>query len=322
MTILGSFDFPLAKIDSEFFLWECDTILFADGRISNRSRDGSNQVVIDTAPKLAVLEIRVRSKSKQVLTSEVVVGYAGASALVALSVLTFAGQILKNLKGETLPNVDQVATFIGEAFKASLHEYSENIHTALNMAAVICMFDATSQKTMRRQVSVVCRDAAYHANVSEPVSALSLVSGPAPEVLDSQIVSALKNDTRKVDAEYAILREVELHARAHSNGKPFGGQLQICRIGAFGVKLAATQFWDFSYRGPGLPANWNDGDYRTLLLGYDVSDLRVGQCDFVPDEICLLPDSDKTSWAKKTMKSEPRPFDDGDFFSQPRRGIF
>ena len=321
MTILGSFDYTCANLDPEHFLWKCDTILFADGRISNRVSDGTNQVVIDTAPKLAVLEIRVRSKSGEMFASEVAIGYAGASALIALSVLTFAGQVLKKLKGEALPDIDQIAAFIGEAFKASLHEYSQNILRPLNMAAVLCMFDVISQKTVRRQVSIVCENGAYHVNVSAPVTALSIVSGPDAEYLETAIESALKNNRHKLDAEYGVVCAVELHARAHSNGKPFGGQLQICRIGDFGVQLTATQFWDFSHRGPDLPDGWEDGDYRTLLLGYDVFDLRVGQCDFVVDEIVSLPDSNETPWAKATLPSEPRPGNDGDFFSQPRRGF-
>ena len=169
---------------------------------------------------------------------------------------------------------------------------------------------------------LVSRDGAYIIDITEPASALSIVSGPNPEVLDHAIRSAQTRKTDKLDAEYQIVREVELHARAHSDGKPFGGQLQICRIGSFGCKLGTTQFWDFSHRGQDLDTDWNDGDYRTLLLGYDVSDLRVGQCDFLSDFICSLPDAESTPWAKEPMQSEPRPGDDSDFFSRPRRGVF
>lgn len=322
MTILGTFDFVHENLDPERFFWECDTLLFADGRISNRVGNGTDQVILDTAPKLTVLDVRVRRKDGEVLTSEVAVGYAGASALVALSVLSFAGHILKKLTGEALPDVDQISTFIGEAFKASLHEYSQNVFRPLNMSAVICMYDAARRKSQRRQVSVVWKDGSYHVNVTQPTSALSLISGPDPELLERSIRSEIEGVSRRVDGEYLLVREIELHARANSVGKPFGGQLQICRIGEFGIKLATTHFWDFSYRGPDLNDAWNDGDYRTLLLGYDVFDLRVGQCDFVSDCICSLPDSERTSWAKATMKSEPRAFDDGDFFSRPRRGVW
>lgn len=83
MTILGTFDSVRASLDPERFDWEADTLLRADGRISNRVGNGTDQVILDTAPKLTVLEVCVRRKDGEVLKSELAVGYAGASALVA-----------------------------------------------------------------------------------------------------------------------------------------------------------------------------------------------------------------------------------------------
>ncbi len=323
MTILGTYDFSMAGLDPEKLSWNCDAILFADGRIS---RDPSHTVIIDTAPKLTVLAIRVEPKDGTILWSEVAVGYAGASALVALSVLTFAGHVLKNLRGEAVPSVDQVAVFIGEAFKASLHEYSQNKLDSANMAVVVCMPSISDGIAERREVRIVWGRDGYEVSVTTPTHNLSLVSGPNRELLDKQIRIAIDETYARrfpgqIDAEHLLVHRIEEFARAHSDGLPFGGQLQICRIGSFGIKLAATQFWDFSYRGPDLPQDWNHGDYRTLILGYDVFDLRVGQCDFVKEDMYSLPDTNETRWAKRTMKTEERSGDDGDLFSRPRRGF-
>ncbi|PRC94394.1 hypothetical protein [Solimicrobium silvestre] len=322
MTILASFSFSSSILDTHVFQRECDVMLFADGRISDQA--GAN-LIIDTAPKIAVQEVKVVTTDRRTLTTDVAIGYAGASALVALSVLNFSAHVLRHLVGETLPSIEQIVSFVAEALKVSITEYSNNRHQATNLRLLVGGYDQSKQEVVLRQITLKCVSGKYFTEIDVPSTSLTIASGPTDdnlyERIQNQVLSVSRDEDASCDAEDLVARQVELFVRDNSKDRPYGGQLQVCRIGAFGAQLATTKFWDKSYRSDDLPADWNHGDYRSLMLGYDVFDLRVGQCDFQPHYIYHLPDSDGTPWAKGPIKIEERPADDGDVFSRPRKGL-
>lgn len=265
----------------------------------------------------------MRSKQGEEYRQDVAIGYAGASALVALSVLSFTNHVFQRLRGDSLPSIDQIANFLSQALRASMDEYRE--HVSVHDSKIAFLVGTYNHELLcaeQRQITLCYRDGQADLMISEPEHALTVVSGPDAEGLQQRIEAHLQQCTFGVELEHSIASELEYHAREHSfNDKPFGGQLQACLIGQAGVKLAAMQYWDKSYRREYLPDSWTEGDYRSLMLGYDVFDLRVGQCDFIVQELLHLPDADNTSWAKGPLKSESRQFDDEDVFSRPRTGV-
>lgn len=314
MTVLGSFNFIGSSFDKGDAHRESDVMMFADGRIWN-----GESVLIDTAPKIIVLSVKVTSKSQQLKTCEFVVGYAGLSAVVALSVITFASHVLGNLRGDSLPTIQQIAEFLSQALKASLEEFSSNQLSVGSATFLICGYEREIG-TIQKVVKIVLTVNGYDASVSSPELQLTVVSGPKDWNLHELIANQMAAYPSS-DGEHLVANQIELWLREQPGNGGYGGQLQLCTVGADGVQLKATRVWDFSFRRPDLPNEWGHGDYRNTQLGYDVFDLRVGTCDYVSSGSIQLPDTDGTKWAKSKIEGAERPPEDGDFFSRPRTGV-
>lgn len=314
MTILGSFNFIGSSFDKGDAHRETDVLMFADGRIWT-----GESVLIDTAPKIIVLSVKVTDKNQQLKTFDVAVGYAGLSAMVALSVITFASHVLSNLKGDSLPTIQQIAEFLSQALKASLEEFSSNQRSAGSAAFLVCGYESEIG-TVQKVVKIVRVSDGYEASVSSPELPLAVISGPKDWNLSKLIANQMAAYPSS-DGEHLIANQIELSLREQPGNSPYGGQLQLCTVGIDGVQLKATRVWDFSFRRPDLSNDWDHGDYRNMQLGYDVFDLRVGTCDYVASGSIQLPDTDGTKWAKSKVEGTERPPDDGDFFSRPRTGV-
>ena len=320
MTILGCIDFRSAGLPNHNSDDASDVLLFADGRISV---SGGNGKLTDAAPKLQVLDICVFDKHGGVKRSAITVGFAGTSALAAMSAIAFASNVLRHLSGADLPTVPQIGSFVAHAFRAALEEYSVNQMRAVDAALIVAGFDNSVQKTVVQAMYFKPRLGTYQIEFIPNQSYLTIVSGPAEWDLKKRLNIQLPKQTQ--ESWSALLwnatKDIEEALRAIAERQPFGGQLQLCTVDIRGPRLLPTQFWDLSHRRPDLPSDWNEGDFRTTLLGYEISDLRVGQCDFLPHGPIPLPDVTATPWAKGGIPCEQRPLDDGDLFSRPRTGV-
>lgn len=320
MTVLGWVDLrktKFAKLDVASNAG-CDVFIFADGRISN-----GNNTLTDSAPKLHILDVCVHTSSKKELKSQIAFGFAGASALTALSAIGFVSHVLRHLRGEQLPSVEQISTFICSAFRAAIEEYSVNTLRATSSAIVMAGFDAEKNATVVKAIRLVWKESSYVIQEIQQDRYMTFASEPDGWDLFGRVDAILERESGTLSSAfvYNTICQVETSIREVAGSQPYGGQLQVCLINSSGPQLAATRAWDFSHRGADLDDDWSEGDYRTTLLGFDVFDLRVGQCDFVCQQIVPLPDTDKTEWAKNSIPSEPRQFDDNDFFSRPRAAV-
>jgi hypothetical protein len=318
MTVLGCVDFRLTGRADGNSHDSCDVLLFADGRISA----GSGKLT-DAAPKIHVLDICVSDAGGGEKRSAVALGFAGTSALTALSAIAFASNVLRQLSGSAMPTVSQVGSFISHAFRAALEEYSSNQMRAAKATLIVAGFDELAQRTVTQTTCFAPRVGTYEIESIATESYLTVLSGPQGWGLRDRLDARLLEEAQKSRGAlmWNAVNDIEEEIRMVAGSQPFGGQLQLCVVDMRGPRLLPTKVWDFSYRRPDLPANWNEGDYRTTMLGYDVFDLRVGQCDFVGHPSIQLPDAVQTPWAKSSIPCEERPPDDGDLFSRPRSGV-
>ena len=297
MTILGWVDFRATEHKEQNSEGATDVLLFADGRISVNSGNGK---LTDAAPKLQVLDICVIDKLGRVKRSTVSVGFAGASALVAMSAIAFASNVLRQLYGSELPTVSQVSSFVANAFRAALEEYSTNQLKSADAAMILAGFDHSVKKTVVQAMYFRPRVGIYEVEPIFSKSYLTVVTGPNHWDLDKRLDLVLKNHMRQCGWTLIVntATQIEYGIRAVANTQPFGGQLQLCTVDGRGPRLLPTLMWDFSFKRPDLPSDWSKGDYRITMLGYDLVDLRVGPCNFIAYEPVPIPDVDETPWAK------------------------
>jgi hypothetical protein len=321
MTILGNFDFtripnysPTKRHNTG-----CDILIFADGRIvSGNKLDGKPKVLLDAAPKLHVLKIEVNSRNGFSAKSSVVVGFSGASALTALSAISFCNHVLSHLVGNELPSFESTVKFIEAVFRAALVECSSNVMTEISCGLIVAGYDFQTNASSVRSFIFEPIIRTYPSKEIDQTNPLLLVSAPNDWDLKSKLdeFAHWSNEESIIIDNVAIAIDKSILDLGESS--PFGGQLQFARVGRYGVGLYSTQFWDYSHRMDDLPPDWNEGDRRTTMLGYDVFDLRVGQCDFVSDSLIHLSDKKETAFAKIKIPTEERKQDDGDLFSHPR----
>lgn len=298
MTILGWIDFRKTGIKSGGPHRREDVLLFTDGRISV-----GNGKLTDAAPKLQVLDVHVRNPKGRSLRSKIAVGYAGTSALVALSTISFVSHVLKRLTGEKLPRIAEVMAFLSQALSSALAEYSSNQMTSVNAAIVVAGFDPVEKKTVVLAANFKPTDGRYEvAAVGESAeSSLTLLSEPKNWDLRKRFDELLTRERTHPKAE--IISDtagvIERAISDISSKQPYGGQLQFCVVGSGGPRLRPTIFWDSSYRRKDLPKDWPLGDYRYTILGFDVFDLEIDGCRLADHEPIQLPDVKETSWIKR-----------------------